>query len=71
MGIKITEKQKEQFKYYREKWNKIGVSTEKCDRKEAEKWLDELYKSIGMKPVKINNIIPICPITSPISELNK
>ena len=43
----LTEEQESQIEVYKNKWLKIGLSTEKCDRAEAEKWAAEAYKKGG------------------------
>lgn len=46
---KLTPKQEEELVEYREKWLKIGLSTEAGDFKRAEKAIAKLYEKIGEK----------------------
>lgn len=52
MITSLTEEQRGLLKVYADKWKAIGLSTKKCDRKEAEKWAKEAYKIAGLKPPK-------------------
>ena len=52
--LSLTEKQKEQLSVYREKWIKIGLSTEPANREKAEIAIKEMYRLSGLKdPEKI------------------
>ena len=47
---KLTKEQEKLLKVYRDKWLKIGLPTDKCDRKAAEKACKDVYKIAGLKP---------------------
>ncbi len=49
----LTEEQQARFSEFIEKWTAIGLSTEKADRKEAEKGIVEMYAIAGLKKPKI------------------
>jgi len=50
---KLTDSQVAKFPIYVDKWKRIGLSTERADRKEAEKWVAEVYKMGGLEPPKL------------------
>ena len=49
---KLTKEQEDLLPVYRDKWLKIGLSTEPTNKKEAEKWCIEAYKVAGLEPPK-------------------
>jgi hypothetical protein len=49
----LSEKQESELSTFREKWLKIGLNTEKVDRKKAEQAVIEVYKTAGLKTPKI------------------
>ena len=48
----LTAEQTKQLAVYRDKWLKIGLSTERADFAKAEKVLAECYKVAGLTPPK-------------------
>lgn len=50
---KLTEEQEALLPVYRDKWLKVGLSTEKCDRAKAEKWVADAYKVAGFDPPRL------------------
>ena len=49
----LTEAQRVKFKYYVEKWTKIGLSTDPANRSEAENGIKKAYQIAEKKPPKI------------------
>lgn len=49
----LTEAQKARMPEYRDKWIKIGLSTQPSDRDEAEAAVDEIYRQEGLEPPKV------------------
>jgi len=49
---KLTAEQEAKLPEYRDKWIKIGLSTERCDRQEAEKWVKKVYEVVNLTPPK-------------------
>jgi len=47
---KLTKEQEAKIPEYRDKWIKVGLSTERCNRPEAEKWVKEAYKVAKLTP---------------------
>lgn len=47
-----TEENKKQIPKYREKWTKIALNTDRCDRAKAESIIKEIYALRGKKPPK-------------------
>jgi len=50
---KLTPQQESKLIEYRDKWLKIGLSTDKCDKEKAELAVIDSYKSAGLNPPKI------------------
>jgi hypothetical protein len=50
MITKLTKEQEEKFTIYRDKWIKIGLSTEPANRKETEDGIRVAYKIAGLQP---------------------
>ena len=50
---KLTTEQEDKFPEFIKKWTDIGLSTEKANRKEAEKGIVEMYEIAGLKKPKI------------------
>ena len=49
----LTKEQEDRFQEFIDKWTKIGLSTEKANREEAEKGILMAYKTAGLKAPKI------------------
>ena len=49
---KLTKEQENLFPVYRDRWVKIGLSTEAADRKKAESAIIDMYRYGGLKPPK-------------------
>ena len=49
---KLTFEQENLIPFYRDKWVRIGLSTDPADRKQAEYGIIESYRSAGLKPPK-------------------
>lgn len=49
---KLTAKQKEMLPIYRDKWLKIGLSTEPTNRNKAEEYLNQAYEIVGLEKPK-------------------
>ena len=49
----LTSEQESKLSFYRDKWLKIGLSTESCDRTSAEKSVKEAYKVAKLEPPQI------------------
>ena len=49
----LTQKQVDRMPFVRDKWLKIGLSTEPCDRDLVERQVDEVYKIVGLDPPEI------------------
>ena len=47
---KLTQHQVDRMPFVRDKWLKIGLSTELCDRDLVERQIDEVYKIVGLDP---------------------
>ena len=50
---KLTKEQEKRFPEFVKKWNDIGLSTQRANRKEAEEGICEMYKIAGLKKPKI------------------
>lgn len=49
---KLTPEQERRLPEFKEKWKKIGLATDECDRDKAKYWMDKAYRSSGHDPVK-------------------
>ena len=58
---KLTEFQESQLKVYRDKWLKIGLCTDRIDRKAAKEISDYYYKNLANKPTA-----PLVVLSSPL-----
>jgi hypothetical protein len=58
---KLTPQQEEQLTIYRDKWLKIGLSTDRVDWKVAKEISDYYYSKIANKP-----IVPVVVLSSPL-----
>jgi hypothetical protein len=60
----LTQEETERYPKYLDKWMKIALSNELCDRKVAEKWLQEVYTINGHQPPRfviwVNNPLEAC-----------
>lgn len=65
--MNLTEEQKEKLPMYYEKWIGIGLSTDDCDRKEAEKWATEAYREQDLPAPEVF-IWTNCPLTCCIAQ---
>ena len=50
---KLTTEQESRFTEFVDKWTKVGLSTEKANRKETEKAIRKMYRVAGLKSPKI------------------
>ena len=62
MITELTEKQKQQMAIYRDKWIKLGLSTERFTKEDAQQWSDYFYENIRKKPK-----VPVIIAESPLS----
>ena len=63
MITKLTKEQKEQMAVYRDKWIKLGLSTDRFTKEEAQQWSDYFYENIRKK-LKVPVIIAESPLSA-------
>lgn len=64
---KLTPEQQEQMAIYRDKWIKLGLSTDRFTKEEAQQWSDYFYENIRKKP-KVPVIVADSP-TRPRADI--
>ncbi len=66
---KLTKEQESKFQEYVKKWLKIGLNTDRIDKKEASKAVDNAYINAGLKPPK--NKIFVKSVSEGTKEVKK